>query len=436
MRLVLERLALHRPELRAWALYDWANSVYMTSVLATLLPLYFRTVGGESLPQGMATARFAMATAGAVSIVALISPFCGALADFAGTRKIMLARFLALGVMSTAGLAFVGPGDWALCLCLFIAGNVGASASIVFYNSLLPHVARPDEVNRLSTAGFALGYLSGGLVLALNLLMIQRPEAFGMADSAAAMRLAFLIAALWWATFAIPVLLRVSEPPRLEATALEAGRSMSAVVRERLKATLLGLGRHRDAALMLLGYLLYNDGVNTIIRMAAIYATDIGISRTAMLLGILMVQFIGIPCAFLAGLLADRVGVKRVIFLTLSVYVIVAWLGYRMTEDRDFLVLAGLVGLVQGGAQGLGRSLFASLVPRQKSAEMFGFFGVFDKFGGVIGSALFALTMGVTGSGRLAILALSVLFAAGAIVLSFVNVERGQEAARKAEVRG
>ncbi len=435
MRSLLERLALHRPELRAWALYDWANSVYMTSVLATLLPLYFRTVAGGSLPQGTATARFAMATACAVTIVALISPFCGALADFAGTRKIMLARFLALGVTSTAALALVGPGDWVLCLLLFIAGNVGASASIVFYNSLLPHVARPDEVNRLSTAGFALGYLSGGLVLALNLLMIQRHEALGIPDSQTAMRLAFLMAALWWAIFSIPVLLRVGEPPRLEATALEQGRPLPRVVLGRLKTTLSGLRTHRDAGWMLLGYLLYNDGVNTIIRMAAIYATDIGISRTAMLLGILMVQFIGIPFAFLAGFLADRVGVKRVIFLTLFVYVIIAWLGYRMTEDTDFLILAGLVGLVQGGAQGLGRSLFASLVPRHKSAEMFGFFGVFDKFGGVIGSALFALTVSLTGSGRLAILALSVLFVAGAIVLSFVNVERGQAAARAAEAQ-
>ncbi len=435
MRSLLERLALHRPELRAWALYDWANSVYMTSVLATLLPLYFRTIAGSSLPPGTATARFAMATACAVTIVALISPFFGALADYAGTRKVMLARFLAIGVMSTAALALVGPGDWALCVFLFIAGNVGASASIVFYNSLLPHVARPDEVNRLSTAGFALGYLSGGLVLALNLLMIQRHEALGIPDSETAMRLAFVMAALWWAIFSIPVLLRVSEPPRLEATALERGRPLPSLVLGRLKTTLLGLRNHRDAGLMLLGYLLYNDGVNTIIRMAAIYATDIGISRTAMLLGILMVQFIGIPFAFLAGFLADRVGVKRVIFLTLFVYVIIAWLGYRMTQDSDFLLLAGLVGLVQGGAQGLGRSLFASLVPRHKSAEMFGFFGVFDKFGGVIGSALFALTVSLTGSGRLAILALSILFVAGAIVLSFVNVERGRAAARAAEAQ-
>jgi UMF1 family MFS transporter len=436
MRPVLERLALHRPELRAWALYDWANSVYVTSVLATLLPLYFRTVASDSLPQGAATARFAMATAFAVTIVALISPFLGALADFQGARKVMLKRFLTLGVMSTAALALVGPGDWALCLSLFIAGNVGASASIVFYNSLLPHVARPDEVNRLSTSGFALGYLSGGLVLAVSLLLIQKHAAFGLPDTATAIRVAFLIAALWWAIFSIPVLRFVKEPPRLPATAREHGRSIGSIVLGRLTTTLSGFRAHRDASLMLLGYLLYNDGVNTIIRMAAIYATDIGISRTAMLAGILMVQFIGIPFAFLAGSLADRVGIKRVIFLTLFVYVIIAWLGYRMTEDADFLVLAGLVGLVQGGAQGLGRSLFASLVPRHKSAEMFGFFGVFDKFGGVIGSAFFALMVSLTGSGRLAILGLSFLFVAGASVLAFVNVERGRAAAREAEEQG
>ena len=430
---LLERLALHRPELRAWALYDWANSVYMTTVLATLFPIYFRTIAGADLPPATATTRFALATSCAVTIVALISPVCGALADFAGNKKTMLARFLALGVTATGALFLVGRGEWELAALLFIASNVGASASIVFYNSLLPHVARPGEVNRLSTAGFALGYLSGGLVLAANLVMIEKHEWFGIPDRPAAMRISFLMAASWWALFSIPLFLKVKEPPRLQATASEKGRPLRNIVISRLRATLTGLSAHRDAALVLLAFLLYNDGINTIIRMAAIYGTDLGIGSSTLLLGILMVQFIGIPFALLAGALADRIGVKRVIFLTLFVYVVIAWLGYRMRTNADFLVLATLVGVVQGGAQALGRSLFASLVPRHKSAEMFGFFGVFDKFGGVMGSALFALTISLTGSGRVAILALSVLFIAGGAVLSLVDIERGKAAARAAE---
>jgi UMF1 family MFS transporter len=432
MRL-LERLALHRPELRAWALYDWANSVFMTTVLATLFPIYFRTVAGADLAPRAASARFALATACAVTIVALLSPICGALADYAGNKKTMLALFLGLGVTATAAMFLIGRGEWILAAALFIAANVGASASIVFYNSLLPHVARPDEVNRLSTAGFALGYVSGGLLLALNFLMIQKHDVFGIPDSATATRLSFLTAAAWWAVFSIPLFLWVREPERLVASAAETGRSAVAIAVGRLQATLRHLGAYRDAALVLLAFLLYNDGINTIIRMAAIYGTDIGIAPTTLIAGILMVQFIGIPFAFLSGALADRIGAKRVIFLALAVYVAIACLGYRMKTDSDFLVLATLVGVVQGGAQALGRSLFASLVPRHKSAEMFGFFGVFDKFGGVLGSALFALTITLTGSGRFAILALSVLFVAGAAILSCVDVERGRRAAREAE---
>lgn len=430
---LLERLALNRPELRAWALYDWANSVYMTTVLATLFPIYFRTVAGALLGPGLATARFALATSCAVTIVALISPICGALADYAGSRKKMLGLFLGLGVTSTGAMFLIGRGDWVLGLLLFVVGNVGASASIVFYNSLLPHVARPDEVHRLSTSGFALGYLSGGLLLAFNLLMIQKHDAFGIPDSATATRLSFVTAAVWWALFSIPLFRWVREPPRLVASAAEAGRPAVTVAVGRLWTTLLHMRAHRDAGFMLLAFLFYNDGINTIIRMAAIYGTDIGIAPASLMVGILMVQFIGIPCAFLSGALADRIGARRVIFLTLAVYVVIAWLGYRMKTNTDFLVLATLVGVVQGGAQALGRSVFASLVPRHKSAEMFGFFGVFDKFGGVMGSALFALTITLTGSGRLAILALSVLFVAGALVLSLVNVERGRRAAREAE---
>ena len=431
---LLERLALNRPELRAWALYDWANSVYMTTVLSTLLPIYFRDIAGAGLGPGIASTRFALATACAVTIVALISPICGAFADYSGNRKKMLALFLGLGVAATAALFLVGRGDWALGTFLFVAGNVGASASIVFYNSLLPHVARPDEVNRLSTAGFALGYVSGGLLLAFNFVMLEKHNAFGIPDAETAMRLSFLTAALWWALFSIPLFRRVKEPPRLVATAAEAGRSAITIAFGRLRTTLLHLGGHRDASIMLLAYLLYNDGINTIIRMAAIYGTDIGISRTTLIGGVLMIQIIGIPFTFLSGALADRIGVKPVIFLTLGAYTVIAYLGYRMETNADFLVLAALVGMVQGGAQALGRSLFASLVPRHKSAEMFGFFGVFDKFGGLMGSALYALTVSLTGSGRLAILALSAFFVAGAAVLSRVNVERGRQAARDAEV--
>jgi UMF1 family MFS transporter len=433
MARLLERLALHRPELRAWALYDWANSVFMTTILASIFPIYFRTVAAADLPPAVASARFGLSTSLAVSIVAVLSPILGALADHAGRKKTMLGVFLTLGVTATAAMVLIQRGDWVLAAVLFILGNVGASASIVFYNSLLPHIATPAEVDRVSTAGFALGYVSGGLLLAVNLLMIQRPALFGIPDPATATRLCFLTVAVWWAVFSIPLFRRVPEPPRLAEQPGEAGPGTLVVVLRRLRSTLGEVRRFRDASLVLLAFLLYNDGVNTVIRMAAIYGTEIGISQTSLISAILLVQFIGVPFAFLFGALAGRIGAKRAIFLALGGYVVIVILAYRMTTAADFFVMAILVGVVQGGAQALGRSLFAGMVPRQRSAEMFGFFGVFDKFGGVMGSALFALMITLTGSSRPAALGLVVFFVAGGAVLSLVDVERGQRAARQAE---
>ena len=435
MSRLLERLALHRPELRAWTLYDWANSVFMTTVLASLFPIYFRTVAAAELPPATASARYALATSLAVTIVALISPVCGVLADYAGKKKAMLAAFLGLGVTATACMALITRGHWLLAAALFVLGNVGVSASIVFYNSLLPHVAAPEEVDRVSSAGFALGYLSGGLLLAFNLLMIQKHEAFGIPDKPMAMRLSFLTAAIWWALFSIPLFRRVPEPPRIAATPEEADRGPLAIAVRRLRRTLAQIRLYRDAGLVLLAFLLYNDGVNTVLRMAAIYGTEIGLGQTSLIAAILLVQFIGIPFAFLFGALAGRIGAKRAIFLALAVYVGIAVLGSRMKTNADLFLLATLVGMVQGGAQALGRSLFATMVPRHKSAEMFGFFGVFDKFGGVMGGALFALMITLTGSSRPAILALVVFFLAGAAVLSRVDVERGRRVAREAEAQ-
>lgn len=433
MSRLLERLALHRPELRAWALYDWANSVFMTTVLASLFPIYFRSVAAAQLPPATASGRYALATSLAVTIVALLSPVCGVLADYAGKKKVMLAGFLCLGVTATACMALITRGHWLLAFLLYVLANVGASASIVFYNSLLPHVAAPEEIDRVSSAGFALGYVSGGLLLAFNLLMIQKHEVFSIPDKPMAMRLSFLTAAVWWALFSIPLFRRVPEPPRIAATAEEAGRGPIGVAIGRLRQTLAEIRQHRDAGLVLLAFLLYNDGVNTVFRMAAIYGTEIGLEQTSLIEAILLVQFIGIPFAFLFGALAGRIGTKRAIFLALGMYMGIVVLGARMRTNGDLFLLATLVGMVQGGAQALGRSLFASMVPRHKSAEMFGFFGVFDKFGGVMGGALFALMITLTGSSRPAILALALFFAAGGAVLSRVDVERGRRVAREAE---
>jgi UMF1 family MFS transporter len=423
---LLERLALDTPQLRAWALYDWANSVFMTTVLQ-IFPIYFVTVAAADVPRARATERFAFATSAAVILVALIAPVLGALADHAGIKKKLLGGFMLLGTLSTAALYLVQRGDWVLGAALFVLGNVGVTGSIVFYESLLPHVAPEGRMDRLCTSGFALGYLGGGLLLALNLLWIQRPAAFGIKDDATAIRLSFLSAAVWWLVFSIPLLVRVPEPP---GGGGEAGLGALRASFGRLGRTLHQLRSHRDAFLMLCAFLIYNDGINTIVRMSTSYGTELGISRGNLIAAILMVQIVGVPFSFLFGALAGRVGARNAIQLCLWVYGGIALLGYVMTTAAHFFLLAFLVGMVQGGSQALSRSLYASMIPADKSAELFGFFGVFEKFGGVVGPALFATAVRATGSSRPAILSLVGFFLVGGLILSKVDVARGQAAAR------
>jgi MFS transporter, UMF1 family len=430
---LLARIGLHRPELRAWAMYDWANSAYWATVVI-IFPIYFSTVAASGkMSATTATGRFAWATTLGMTISAVLSPLLGAVADYAAAKKKMLAFFMALGVVVTAALYFVGSGDWVLGLVLFIIGNIAVTSSVVFYESFLPHIAREDELDRVATAGFAMGYLGGGLLMALNLLWIQKPQWFGMADANIATRLSFVSVAIWWAVFSIPILRRVPEPVRQLEADEQAGRSAIAMAFGRLGETLRELRVYRNALLFMLAFLLYNDGIGTIIRLAPSYGTEIGIGPGALIGSILLVQFIGIPFSFLFGSLADRFGAKRCIFFCLIVYFVIAVVAFYMRTAMHFFVLAVLVGMVQGGSQALSRSLFASMIPKHKSSEFFGFFGVFDKFAGIFGPGFFAVMNNLTGSSRTAILSIVLFFALGAVLLAKVNVREGQQTAREAE---
>jgi UMF1 family MFS transporter len=427
---LLDRMGLDRPELRAWAMYDWANSAFQCTIITAVFPVYYSTVAADGLPGATATARFATATTLALTVVALASPVLGAYADFAGAKKRMLAGFMAIGVAATAAMVLIGRGDWRLAEWLFVIANIGISGSFVFYDSLLPHIARPEEMDRVSSAGYALGYLGGGLLLVVNLLWIMRPGWFGLPDAGIASRLSFLSVAVWWVVFAIPLFRRVPEPLVPPATAAlgAAGPVRASFVQ--LAGTLRELRAYRQAALMLAAFLIYNDGIGTIIRMAGLYGAEIGLPQEALIGAIVLVQFVGIPFALLFGRLAGRIGAKRAIFLSLVVYVGISILGYHMRTAWDFLLLAFLVGTVQGGSQALSRSLFATMIPRHKSSEFFGFFAVFEKFAGIFGPALFAITVSVTGSSRNAILSVIAFFVVGALLLALVDVEKGQAAAR------
>lgn len=431
---LLKRLGLHTPELRAWALYDWGNSAFITIVITAVFPIYFQDVAAAGLPDNVATARFAAASSVALIFVAVLSPLFGALADATAVRKRMLAVCLGLGVLSTAGLFLVHEGDWVLGLVFFGLGNVGVLLSLVFYDSLLVHIAEPDEVDRASTAGYALGYVGGGLALILCLAMILQPETFGFAGTAEATRATFLVTAVWWLLFTIPLFRKVPEPPALlsdaERQEARAGKSI-ALAFGRLRATFAELRTYRQAFLLLLAVLIYNDGITTTYRMATIYGREIGLAQNSLIIAIVMVQFVAIPFAFLFGALAGWIGTRNAIFVGLAIFIGIAIMAYGVETEREFFVMAFLVAMVQGGVQALGRSLFASMIPKQKATEFFGFFGVAERFAAVLGPGVFAFAATATGSTRTAILSVLVFFVAGGLLLTRVDVEAGRATARR-----
>jgi len=438
---LLQRLGLHRPELRAWALYDCANSAVVTTIIAAVFPIYFSRVAGAGLPKGVATERFAVATLIAMAGLVLLAPVLGAIADAAAVKKKLLAVFLGIGALATAGMFFIHTGDWLLALVLLVIVELSVAATLVFYDSLLPHIAAHDEVDRVSTTGYALGYLGGGVLLALNLAWIEFPQWFGLphgddlndAQATLPTRLAFLSVAVWWLVFSIPLLRKVPEPAVRPAIAVSGiSRPLRRTIGQ-LRETVGALRQYKQAGLMLVAFLIYNEGIGTIIKMAAIYGAEIGLDTGSMIGSILIVQFVGVPCTLLFGTLAGKLGAKRSIFLGLAVYLGITVLGYAMQTNAQFLMLALLVGLVQGGTQGLSRSLFASLIPKHKSAQFFALFAMSEKLAGVLGPGLFVVVIELTGSSRYAIASPIAFFLAGAFLLSLVDVPEGRHTARAAE---
>ena len=426
MRL-LQRLGLHRPELRAWAMYDWANSAFQTTVVTAVFPRFFAEYAAQGMSPTTATARFAWVTTFAAVVVAILGPILGAIADYRAAKKRLLAVSLAIGVIATAMMAGISSGAWQYAAAVFIVSNIAFAATLVFYDSLLPHIAARDELDRVSTAGYAIGYVGGGTLLIVNLVWILSPTTFGLPDATAAIKLSFLSVAVWWLVFAIPLFRRVPEPPAI-ASNQPPGAILTIGFRLAWQ-TLRELRSYPNALLMLVAFLLYNDGIQTMIKMSSIYGAEAGIDANAQIAAFVMVQFVGIPFSFLFGALADRIGAKPALFLSLVVYTIVSVIGYFLSQTWHFFALAFLVGMVQGGSQGLSRSLFARMIPREKSSEYFGFFSVFEKFGQIFGPLVFAAAVTLTGSSRAAVISVILFFVAGALTLSRVDVAAGEKQA-------
>jgi UMF1 family MFS transporter len=429
---LLARIGLDRRELRAWAMYDWANSPFQSTIVNAIFPIFYASYAAAGIPGAEATARYAWGTTIAVTIVAVLGPILGAVADYRAWKKRLLGVFLAVGILAVLAMGTIQQGAWFVALLIFVVANIGDRLSWVFYDSLLPHIAAPAEIDRVSTAGYAIGYFGGGVVLLLNLAWILSPETFGIPDTATATKLSFLSVALWWLLFSVPLFRRVPEP-RLRLEADETGREnpfRAAVVR--VWETFHELRGYRNAFLMLVAFLLYNDGIQTMIRMSVIYATEVGIDTNAQIAALVIVQFVGVPFSFLFGAAADRIGAKTAIFISVAVYTVASILGYFLSTEWQFFALAALVGTVQGGSQALSRSLFARMIPKHKSSEYFGFFSVFEKFAGIAGPAVFAASVTLFGNSRAAVLSIIMFFILGAIVLTRVNVAEGEAQAARA----
>ena len=430
----MARVGLVTPEQRAWAWYDWANSAYFTTVITAVFPAFYATYASHGTEPAQATARFALLTTISVAVVAISSPILGAIADYTGMKKRFLGIFMLIGVTACAAMIAIGQGNWQLAALLFFIGNIGVSGSTVFYDSLLPHVARAEETDRVSSAGYAMGYLGGGILLVVNLAWILQPQTFGFSDTAAATKGAFASVAIWWLVFSLPIFRCVAEPPVHLDPSEPAGMGAIRAAFGRLGRTFGEMRRYKHAFILFIAMLLYQDGIQTIIRMATIYGAEVGIGQPQLIAAIVMVQFLGIPFAFLFGSIGARIGTKNALFIALGVYTLTAIVGYFMTTTTHFFILAALVATVQGGAQALSRALFSRLIPANKTSEYFGFYAVAERFATILGPAVFTISVALTGSSRSAVLFIIVFFAAGAALLSLVDEKEGTRIAREAVI--
>ena len=372
-----------------WALYDWANSAFATTVMAVFFPGFFKQFWNAGTDITVSTARLGFGSAAASLIVALIAPMMGAIADHGAKRKRFLILFTFFGVAMTAILPFVPKGQWTFALWIYIGASIGFSGGIVFYDGLLPHVAPPHRVDQVSSLGYAMGYLGGGLLLLVNVLMTVKPEVFGLAGTAQAVQFSFAAVAVWWGGFALLAFFWL--PPDPVAPKQPYLRLMAAGWRQ-LLTTFTTIRQHKNAFIFLLAYWCYIDGVDTIVRMAVDYGMSIGFVFKDLVVALLITQFIGFPSALLFGQLGHRWGVRRSIYLALCVYMGVAVYGATMDRVSEFYALAAVIGLVQGGIQALSRSYFTRLIPAQNSAEYFGFYNMLGKFAAIVGPVLMGLT--------------------------------------------
>jgi len=424
-----------RKSLFGWVLYDWANSAFATTVMASFFPIFFKeywTVGTDPV---VSTAKLGLANAAAGILVALMAPVLGAIADRGEAKKNFLLFFAAIGILATSALYLVPRGSWQMAAACYVFAMMGFAGSIIFYDSLLTTVATEARRDFVSSLGFSIGYLGGGVLFALNVWMTLSPATFGLPDSGEGVKLSFLSVGLWWAAFSLPLIFLVRERT---GTVKKARR---AVIREglgQLRDTVREIRHMKTIFLFLVAYWLYIDGVDTIIVMALDYGLSIGFKAEDLIVALLITQFIGFPSALFFGYLGERIGAKQAILIGIAVYLFITIYAAFIDDKREFFILACMIGLVQGGVQALSRSLYSRIIPADKSAEFVGFYNMLSRFATVAGPVLIAMTgiaarsMGFAGStaSRIGIVSVAILFLAGGLVLRFVDEDKGKEELR------
>lgn len=428
-----------------WALYDWANSVFATTVIAGFFPIFFKQFWSLGSDVNTSTAQLGLANSLASLLIAVSAPILGAIADRGQLKKPLLAFFTYLGVLMSVGLYFVGQGEWQWAIAVYVLGSLGFAGGNIFYDALLVDIVPEQELDRASSFGYALGYLGGGLLFLLNVLMTLQPGWFGLSGPADAVQLSFLTVALWWGGFSVFTFLWV---PEVKSGGVSSIHPVVAGFQQ-LRETFRKLRHLRTLFLFLAAYWFYIDGVGTVIRMAVDYGLSIGFSSSDLITALLLVQFIGFPAALFFGRLGSQWDCRKAILAGIGIYLVVTLWGTQMQSQYEFYGLAVLIGIAQGGVQALSRSFYARLIPRNQSAEYFGFYNTLGKFAAIIGPLLMGFTalfarqwllpespspedLEVIGreAARWSIGSIAILFLIGAGLLSLVDEEKGRREAR------
>lgn len=408
----------------SWALYDWANSAYATVILAGFFPLFFKQYWSDTADVSTSTFQLGLTNSIASTVIVILAPVLGAIADAGNLKKRLLLMFAVLGILMSAGLYFVAQHEHILALSFFAFSIIGFSGSVIFYDSLITDVCEEKDYDRISTFGYALGYLGGGVLFAIDVYMTLNPTEFGFADSTEAVKFSFLTVSVWWFAFSLPLFFNVPEAKPGQSIGI--GKAAIKGFRQ-LKITFSKIRKLRMVMLFLVAYWLYIDGVDTIVRMAIDYGMSLGFDSGNLITALLITQFIGFPAAIGFGYIAHTIGTKRGILLAIFVYLVVTVWATQIQDVSEFYLLAIIIGLVQGGVQALSRSFYARIIPQNQSAEFFGFYNMLGKFAAVLGPIMMGVVSLLTQSPRLSILSISILFIAGGILLYYVDEDKAKK---------